>query len=93
MKKNKKEWNLEKRLTLKKYLQQGFNITNIYKQWSKLSNDYSEFNKKDISAEIKRGLTEEEIKSRQYIKYNIYKVYEELIGADAVQYISEYKED
>lgn len=59
----KLKWNIELREELKFLIEQGFTIKKIMED---LDMSYPTLN-----SEIKRGLTKEEYKNKQYLRYNI----------------------
>lgn len=81
------KWTLEMRKALQAYLRQGYTMTDILEMWSELGGEYSKLNFDRISKEVRRGLTEEQHKKKRYVKYDICRAYESIIGMEAIDYL------
>lgn len=82
-----KGWTLQTRLALQAYLRQGYNMKNILKEFEKLGGDFANISSTSISREVKQGLTEKQYQGRRYVKYDVVRSYESMIGKDAVEYL------
>ena len=80
------EWDLTKRIALQKYLRQGYTLSNICEMWAEAGDEYR-MSPVTLSREVKLGLSAKESAEKRFIKYDICRVYENLIGVDAVEYI------
>ena len=79
------KWDLDKRIAFQSLLRQGYSLRQIFNMWMEVHGNSPTIS--TLSREVALGLTEEEYQNKQYVKYDIIKVYEKLIGADAVEYI------
>ena len=80
-------WDLEMRSVLQGLLRQGYTLTEVVEEWRRVGGKYGAVTVPIISTEVKRGLTPEQHKRRRYVKYDICRAYQGLIGADAFEYI------
>lgn len=85
-------WNLKKRELFKRYLEQDYTLSKIADLWSDLGEEY-QISAAALGREVKLGLTAQEYSDRRWAKYDITKVYEHIIGQDAVEYIRKNKEN
>ena len=86
-----KGWNLSMRLALQAYLRQGYSMTTILEEFHRIGGEYEKLSFNLISKEVKLGLTESQIKDRRYVKYDVARVYENLIGKDAADYLRKHE--
>ena len=82
-----KKWNLKMRKSLQAYLKEDLLLKTIFEEFKALGGDYGKLTYRDITREVKNGLTEAQIKNRQYAKYDIVRSYMNILGDDAVDYI------
>lgn len=81
------KWNLDMRLVLQNLLRQDYTLTKIRDMWLEADAPFNSISLTLLSNEVRRGLTPEEIKERRFARYDITRVYESIIGKDAIDYI------
>ena len=81
------KWNLDMRLVLQNLLRQDYTLTKIRDMWQEADAPYNSISLPLLSTEVRKGLTEDEIKERRFARYDITRVYESIIGKDAIDYI------
>ncbi|WP_411328678.1 hypothetical protein [Anaerofustis stercorihominis] len=83
------KWDYWKRIELQGLLRLGYSLTQVEKIWK---NDYGYSPTiVSISKEVKRGLSEDDYQKRLYLNYDVYTVYVNVIGEDAVNFIKNHK--
>lgn len=83
----KNSWNLSKRINFQSLLKQGYSLAKVYDIWTEMHGE--SLSVASLGKEVALGLTPEEYKNKQYVRYDIMKVYKNLLGEDAVEYIQE----
>lgn len=86
------KWTFQKRELFKRYLEQAYTLSKIAELWEDLGEDY-QISAAALGREVKLGLTEQEYSDHRWALYDITKVYEHIIGKDAVEYIRQSKEN
>lgn len=85
------KWDFEKRLDFQSLLQQGYTLPKVISIWKESGIYDITPSMTSLSKEIRLGLTEEERKNKQYVKYDIMRVYKNLVGDKAFEYILSHK--
>lgn len=80
------KWTLEKRKMLKQYLEDGYSQKKVC-TLLRAFEEFENLTEVKLNIEVKKGLSEEDQKDRRFSKYSIVKVYENIIGADAIEYL------
>ena len=78
-------WTLAERLELAKLLKAGLSprrVADTLKEYDAKAKSYP-----SILAEIAKGLTPEQRERQQYVQYNVYRAYKEMLGDDLIEYI------
>lgn len=87
------KWDFEKRIDFQSLLKQGYNLSKIRDIWAEY-NSYDVLpSLQSMSREVKMGLDEDEKENSQFVKYDLIKVYKNLIGENAVKYIMKHGDE
>lgn len=79
-------WDFELRRELSVLLKEGFNLSQVVSYWNEIKGFSPTI--ATLQNEVRKGLTEEEFEKKFYLKYDIFKVYRNLLGDDAIEFIA-----
>lgn len=88
MKKQRFYWTLEKRILLQQWLKEGGMLVTVCREWQALDDEnLNTITEVMLRSEIEKGITPEDHAARRWNRYDPMRVYETMIGKDAMAYV------
>lgn len=81
------KWDLEKRIAFQELLKQGYSLPAIQSIWKETDIFSESPSISALSKEVRLGLTEEQAKMKRYVKYDVVRAYNNLLGKDTLDWL------